>query len=202
MPVPTLMPLMPAASPLIPLRRACRRWAMLQRATARFPSPQSLRRSGLTALGLALALAPGVAAAAPPQQLPIEAQWCLRPGTCLQLEVADQPAEQAMGLQLRGPLPPLRGMWFPFAQPSVLRFWMHRTPQPLDMLFVRDARVIAIVAGAAPCPRLPCRSYGPDQPADGVLELAAGQAAALGIAVGMPVRIESLPHAAPLPVRP
>lgn len=163
-----------------------------------------LLRFGLAGLGLALALHPWRASAAsPPQQLPIEAQWCLQPGRCIQLEVADQPAEQAMGLQLRGPLPPLRGMWFPFPQPSLLRFWMHRTPEPLDMVFVSQGRVIAVVADAAPCPRLPCRSYGPDQPGDGVVELAAGQAAALGIQVGTAARIEPLPSgtapAAPTP---
>jgi len=154
---------------------------------------RSPRRLCLAALGLTLAIHPWRASAAsPPQQLPIEAQWCVRPGTCVQLEVADQPAEQAMGLQLRGPLPPLRGMWFPFPQATPLRFWMHRTPEPLDMVFVRQGRVIAVVAGAAPCPRLPCRSYGPEEPGDGVIELAAGQAAALGIQVGAPVRIEAL----------
>jgi uncharacterized membrane protein (UPF0127 family) len=46
---------------------------------------------------------------------------------------------------------------------------------------------------------LPCRSYGPDTPVDGVLELAAGQAAMLGITVGTPVRIEQLP-APPEPI--
>jgi len=159
------------------------------------PARRRPRRQRLAALGAVLALQPAAGLAAPPQQLPIEAQWCLRPGLCLQLEVADQPAEQAMGLQLRGPLPPLRGMWFPFSEPQPLRFWMHRTPEPLDMLFLRRGRVIAIVAGAAPCPRLPCRSYGPDEPADGVVELAAGQAAALGLAVGAAALIE--PIAAP-----
>jgi uncharacterized protein len=39
---------------------------------------------------------------------------------------------------------------------------------------------------------LPCRSYGPDQAVDGVLELAGGRAEALGIRVGTPVRIEAL----------
>ncbi len=155
-----------------------------------------LRRLGLAVLGAAVVTQPcRLLAATPPQQLPIEAQWCVQPGRCIQLEVADQPQEQAMGLQLRGPLPPLRGMWFPFPQATLLRFWMHRTPEPLDMVFVSQGRVIAVVAGAAPCPRLPCRSYGPDQPGDGVVELAVGQAAALGIQVGMVVRIEPLRHA-------
>jgi uncharacterized membrane protein (UPF0127 family) len=57
------------------------------------------------------------------------------------------------------------------------------------MLFVRDGRVIAIEANAAPCLRLPCPSYGPEAASDGVVELGAGQAAALGIAVGSPAPI-------------
>ena len=108
-------------------------------------------------------------------------------------EVAATAEQQAIGLQLRPPLPPLRGMWFPYAMPTPARFWMHRTPAPLDMLFIRDGVVTAIEAHTRPCMRLPCPSYGPPQPVDGVLELAAGQAEALGIRVGSPVRIEALP---------
>jgi uncharacterized membrane protein (UPF0127 family) len=57
---------------------------------------------------------------------------------------------------------------------------------------VQGNRVVAIEAHTQPCLHLPCRSYGPDQSVDGVLELAAGQAEALGITVGSPVRIEAL----------
>ena len=136
--------------------------------------------------------------APPPQQLPIEAQWCLEAtslkpssnsGPCIQLEVARTPQQQSWGLMGRPPLAPLRGMWFPYDQPQVLKFWMHRTPAPLDMLFIRDRRVIAIEANTSPCPRLPCRSYGPDQAADSVVELAAGEASRLGIRVGSPALI-------------
>ncbi|MFM2159142.1 MAG: hypothetical protein RLZZ124_1616 [Cyanobacteriota bacterium] len=136
----------------------------------------------------------------PPQFLPIEARWCLEaaaptpaPPPCIQLEVARTPQQQSWGLMGRPPLAPLQGMWFPAEQPQVLKFWMHRTPAALDMLFLRDGRVMAIEAGAQPCPRLPCRSYGPDEPADGVIELAAGEAARLGIRVGAPARITALP---------
>ena len=149
--------------------------------------------------GLAL---PGVAAllcgfTPPPQQLPIEARFCLDNGRCIELEVADESHEQGKGLQMRPVLAPLRGMWFPYNPPSLARFWMHRTPEPLDMLFVLDSRVVAIEAHAKPCMNLPCRSYGPDQQVDGVLELAAGQAEAQGIRVGSPVRIEAIKAAAP-----
>jgi uncharacterized protein len=144
-----------------------------------------------------LALAPPAAAGPPPQQLPITARACLeapqaiRP-VCIALEVPRSDRQYAMGLQRRGPLPPLQGMWFGYQPPAVARFWMHQTPEPLDMLFVRAGKVIQVVAPAAPCMRLPCRSYGPDEVVDGVLEIGAGQAAALGIGVGTALRIESL----------
>jgi len=141
---------------------------------------------------------------APPQFLPIEAQWCLeRPAAqaaappCIQLEVARSFQQQSWGLMGRPPLAPLHGMWFPWPQPQVLKFWMHRTPAPLDMLFLRSGRVIAIEADAKPCLHLPCRSYGPDEPADGVVELAAGEAARLGLTVGAAARITPLPPPAP-----
>jgi uncharacterized membrane protein (UPF0127 family) len=83
-------------------------------------------------------------------------------------------------------------MWFPYDLPSPLRFWMHRTPEPLDIIFLRQGRVIAIAA-ATPCMRLPCATYGPAEPADGVVELAAGEAERLGIRVGSPAKIERIP---------
>jgi hypothetical protein len=146
---------------------------------------------------------PSTPATAPPQFLPLGAEWCLeapapaKPPTCIQLEVARTPQQQSWGLMGRPPLATLRGMWFPYPQPQPLKFWMHRTPAPLDMLFLRKGKVIAIEAAAQPCPRLPCRSYGPDEPADGVVELAAGQAEALGIRVGSPALIRPLPPKGP-----
>jgi uncharacterized membrane protein (UPF0127 family) len=136
----------------------------------------------------------------PPQFLPITAQWCLEgppPARCIQLEVPRGERQYAMGLQLRPPLPHLRGMWFPYDPPAVARFWMHRTPEPLDMLFIAGGRVAALETDVPPCMNLPCRSYGPDTPVDGVLELAAGQAALLGITVGTAVRVTPLPGATP-----
>jgi|LakMenE18May11ns_1017448.scaffolds.fasta_scaffold9942706_1 uncharacterized membrane protein (UPF0127 family) len=150
-------------------------------------------RASLLAIGM-------LAGAGPPQFLPVSARWCLpsapaapqaRP-RCIELEVADTPRRQSWGMQLRPPLPPLRGMWFPYPVPTPARFWMHHTPEPLDMLFVRNGRVVHIQANAAPCPQLPCPSYGSDEPVDGVVELAGGQAAALDLRVGSPVRIEAI----------
>ncbi|MEB3322954.1 MAG: DUF192 domain-containing protein [Synechococcaceae cyanobacterium] len=166
----------------------------------------SRRGGGLAGgLGLAVLLAVGACAdgggtagradggaGGPPQYLPVSARWCLPEGACVGLEVPKLPRQYAWGLQMRPALPPLRGMWFSFSPPAPARFWMHRTLAPLDMVFVRDGRVVAIEAAVPPCARLPCPSYGPVLPVDGVVELGAGRAAALGIGVGTPVRIESL----------
>ena len=128
----------------------------------------------------------------PPQYLPIKARWCL-PDPCLALEVPRTERQYALGLQMRPPLPPLHGMWFAFQPPNPARFWMHRTLAPLDMVFVRAGVVASIEASAPPCPRLPCPSYGSGDLVDGVVELGAGEAVRLGIRVGTPVEIRSLP---------
>ena len=128
----------------------------------------------------------------PPQQLPLEAQWCVRDDTCVLLEVADQPQEQRLGLMQRPALPPLRGMWFPFKPARPLRFWMLNTIAPLDMVFVHQGEVIAIEAEVPICPALPCKGFGPMADADGVIELGAGEAKRLQLDVGDPVVIEPI----------
>ena len=117
-----------------------------------------------------------------PQQLPITAQWCVKKDVCIGLEVARTADQQRIGLMQRQALPPLRGMWFPFDRPRRLRFWMHNTLAPLDMVFLRHGRVIHVEQHVPVCPGLPCPSYGPTQKADAVVELGAGEAERLGIA--------------------
>ena len=137
----------------------------------------------------------------PPQILPIEARWCLeqRPARCIDLEVADQPEEQWRGLMQRPALPPLRGMWFPVRPSQPLRFWMRHTLAPLDMVFIRDGRVLDIAANVPICAALPCRSYWADADGngradfvDGVIEIGAGEALRLNIRSGDAVRIEAI----------
>jgi len=128
----------------------------------------------------------------PPQQLPITAQWCLDQHRCIDLEVASTPMQKRIGLMQRTTLPPLRGMWFPFDQRQPLRFWMLNTLAPLDMVFIRDGRVMAIEADVPVCPALPCRGYGPSEPSDGVVELGAGEVRRLGIQVGDQINIVTI----------
>jgi len=120
----------------------------------------------------------------PAQSLPISAEADIA-GQVIQLEVARTPQEQAMGLMYRTSLPGDRGMLFSFEPPRPVQFWMQDTLIPLDMVFMRDGEVKAIVANAQPCTSNPCPTYGPRREAvNQVIELAGGRAAALGLAVG------------------
>ena len=84
-------------------------------------------------------------------------------------------------------------MWFPFDQPQPLRFWMLNTLAPLDMVFLRNNRVVAIEAEVPVCPALPCWGYGPRELSDGVVELRSGEAQRLGIDVGDEALIDAIP---------
>jgi uncharacterized membrane protein (UPF0127 family) len=78
---------------------------------------------------------------------------------------------------------------------------MFNTIAPLDMVFVRRGRVLAIQSNVPICRAQPCPSYWADADgngradfADGVVEIGAGEAARLGIKVGDPVAIEDIDH--------
>ena len=135
----------------------------------------------------------------PPQWLSIAARWCVAKQRCIGLEVARSSEQQRLGLMRRPGLPPLRGMWFPFSTPQPQRFWMFNTLAPLDMIFVRDERVLDLVRDVPTCAALPCRSYAADADGNGradfvdaVIEIGAGEAERLGIEIGDPVRIAPL----------
>lgn len=125
------------------------------------------------------------------QKLPITAR--ARMGdVSIQLEVARTPQQQSMGLMFRGTLPANRGMLFPFDPPRPVHFWMKNVPVALDMVFLRDGEVQAIVANVPPCADEPCPIYGPEGMVeiDRVIELRAGRAAELGLKAGDRIEIE------------
>jgi len=107
------------------------------------------------------------------------------------LEVAKTPQEQAIGLMFRTELPDDRGMLFPIEPARNVRFWMRNVQIELDMIFLREGIVQAIIPNVPPCFSETCPNYGPDVPVDGVIELKGGRAAQLGLKVGD--RIPNLP---------
>uniref|UniRef100_UPI00201228D6 DUF192 domain-containing protein n=1 Tax=Argonema antarcticum TaxID=2942763 RepID=UPI00201228D6 len=56
---------------------------------------------------------------------------------------------------------------------------------PLDIVFVRQGRVVAIAHFTPPCYQQPCPIYKPPVPVDAVIELPAGMAGKLGLSIGV-----------------
>lgn len=118
------------------------------------------------------------------QQLPIQATVSVGEQV-IELEVAQTPEQQMMGLMYRTDLAKNRGMLFPFDFPRVApRFWMRNVKIPLDMIFLYDGEIKAILTKVPPCDKDPCPTYGPDTTIDQVVELAGGRATELGLQVG------------------
>lgn len=130
------------------------------------------------------------------QMLPVTAQTTIG-GEVIQLEVAQTPQQQQMGLMFRTSLADNRGMLFPFSPPRIVGFWMKNCKIPLDMIFIRDGIVQAIEVSAPPCTAAPCPTYGPDVPIDQVIELRGGRSQELGVKPGDRIVIEPLKTVTP-----
>lgn len=116
-------------------------------------------------------------------------------GHVLSAEVARSATEQSRGLSGRPGLAPNAAMVFPYAKAGALGFWMKEMRFDLDLVWIRDGRIVDITA-FAPAPRpgasmldaLP--TFRPKEPADTVLEVVAGTAKARGWQVGDAVRFD------------
>lgn len=103
-----------------------------------------------------------------------------------EVEVAQGVGTQERGLMYRQSLAPDHGMLFLFEREQRLTFWMKNTYLPLDMIFIRaDGQVVAVIADAEP---LSEAVISPNVRANAVLEVNAGTAKRLHIAVGDEVR--------------
>ena len=124
------------------------------------------------------------------QQLPTTAIALIK-GATIQLEVAQTPQQQAIGLMFRESLANDRGMLFPFPSERMARFWMKNVPISLDMIFMNGDRVVGIASDVPPCKAEPCPVYGPNALVDAVIELRGGRAEELTVEVGDTIKIQS-----------
>ena len=121
---------------------------------------------------------PSKAGAGAPQSLPTQRLMLMGGPSAttlsLTVEIADDGAEREQGLMFRPRLPENHGMLFvwPIAQRNV--FWMKNTPEPLDLLFFDNGRLVATIAYAKPFDETP---LDPGVASDWVLEMPAGFAA-------------------------
>ncbi len=97
-------------------------------------------------------------------------------------EIADTPELRQKGLMFRKQLGADEGMLFDFGAPRPVHMWMKNTYISLDMIFIRkDGTVVAIGANTEP---LSEAVVGVEEPVKGVLEVAAGTAARIGLKPG------------------
>ncbi len=122
------------------------------------------------------------------QMLPITAAAEMA-GKTIQLEVAQTPEQQAIGLMFRESLADDRGMLFPFAQERIASFWMKNVSISLDMIFLNGNQIVSIAADVPPCKAEPCPIYGPGALVNKVIELRGGRAKELGIKAGDKIMI-------------
>jgi uncharacterized membrane protein (UPF0127 family) len=100
----------------------------------------------------------------------------------LSLRIASTPAQRAKGLMFEKSLEPNEGMLFIFPAAAPRTFWMKNTPLSLDMIFIgSDRKVIGVVDRTEPFSE---QQYSVSGSSQYVVELNAGQAAALGIVSG------------------
>lgn len=125
------------------------------------------------------------------QTLPISAHAIIGDRS-FELEVARTQQQQAMGLMYRKSLAHNRGMLFTFEPPQPVRFWMKNTLIPLDMIFLRNGKVVAIAAAVPACKTKTCPTYGTQSPVDQVIELSGGLTKQIGLKVGEQVKIKFL----------
>ena len=90
--------------------------------------------------------------------------------------------QQARGLMFVRELPPMSGMVFLISPPRIARFWMHNTLLPLDMIFIAPGGKIIKITTRRDIKSQRVTDSG--APVSAVLEIAAGEAARLGVAVG------------------
>lgn len=102
---------------------------------------------------------------------------------CYFVEIARTQEEKERGLMDRNNLGKNEGMLFVFDQEDIYSFWMENTLIPLDIIWLdKNYKVAYIFKNAQPC-KEECENIIPDQPAQYVLELNAGETEKIGLKI-------------------
>lgn len=112
----------------------------------------------------------------------------------IKLEVACTPYEIQRGLMFRTSMPEDAGMVFIFHPEREVAFWMKNTLIPLDMLFIKDGKILKICQNVPPCKKDPCPNYPEEGPilVTEVVELNGGYTQRHGIKEGDKITFEFL----------
>ena len=103
------------------------------------------------------------------------------------VELARTNAEQERGLGGRSTLGAYNGMLFIFNDPTIPGFWMKDMNFPIDIVWVRENRIIGVIENADPqigAIESELKVYTPPSSVDSVIELHAGAFKASNASVG------------------
>ena len=106
------------------------------------------------------------------------------------VEVVETRRAQSLGLGKRDSLAWHRGMLFVYDEPDFIGIWMKDMRFDIDIIWLRDGRLVDMVWRAPHDPGDSLPVYRPRELADMVLEVPAGYAQAHGWRAGDPARIE------------
>jgi len=92
------------------------------------------------------------------------------------LEIAKTPKEKEIGLSAKKTLEKDFGLLFPFEKPGYYSFWMKSMQFPIDIIFIKNNRIVTIHKDVKPPKGLNenLSIYNSSEPADTVLEINAG----------------------------
>ncbi|MBW2386852.1 MAG: DUF192 domain-containing protein [Deltaproteobacteria bacterium] len=141
------------------------------------PAPRST-----ATLGIAITLLTTLACEAQPAAAPVPS-ITIRDQT-VQLEIAGTRAEQEKGLGDRDSLAWGRGMLFEYSEPRFAGFWMKDMRFDIDIVWIRDSRIVDLSHRVKHSPEGPGPTIRPRELVDTVLEVPAGFAQANGWRVG------------------
>jgi len=103
----------------------------------------------------------------------------------LEVEIVDTPNKRTRGLSGRASLPEDKGMLFLFGEPGNYGFWMRGMRFSLDIIWIKGDRIVGIEKDITHIPPdLSYPLYYPPEAIDKVLEINAGFADKIGIAIG------------------
>src|SRR5687768_16516063 len=91
---------------------------------------------------------------------PVMTEATLR-GRTFQIEVADNVAKRDKGLGERDSLPEDHGMYCPFDAAHRWVFWMKGMRFPIDIIWIRDGRIVDIEHSVPPPKGLPLDTFSP-----------------------------------------
>jgi len=114
--------------------------------------------------------------------------FCFAEKTCIQIERAATPQQQAQGLMFRESLSKNSGMLFLFPDQKPRSFWMKNTLIPLDLVWIDESKtIVGVTENAVPCKEGPCKTYPSNLAVKYVLEINAKSSSQFGLKTGQKV---------------